>query len=549
MKRKVTVALVLSMFFCVSVSAASTQKGNVVSFDMETRESGKMTAVITTKGENTIRWIGVVTADSEGMVNFNAELDDYYDDKLSDGMYTLTLSGENKYKKYSEDFSFKSTPTREKVLESITDADSVLDLFHDPNVRDELNGMGLFIDEFCDLSEENQNKVASKVAQLAKKTEKSMSEEIGPYIIYLKCMEDGSDYLAENFSRYANDCFEADLGISLYKKIMEEKDEKALYNYMKELGDSAVGKLKNGFEDALITSLFRSTIDAGEMQRILSTYGEYAGLDMNKYNHASDKRSFAIHMIGADYNSGAEIQKRYNSYSPKSTDNNQSGNGSGGSKPISNNSGSGLKIDTSGSSDPIMEYQPVQSIEEKYSFSDMADYAWANEAVAQLAARGIISGVGDNMFAPSRMITREEFAKLISLAFEIKDEGNVTFIDVPSDRWSCSAISALANAGIISGVGNNMFAPDAWITRQDMAVMIDRALAKKGVSVESQKKEDFTDMDDVSDYAKDSVAGLYKSGFVAGMGDGSFKPMNNLTRAEAAQIVYNCFKVMGGEGR
>lgn len=546
-KRIITGAVALSMLYCSSVSADSSQKREVVNFNIGVENGGELTAVITKLNESTIRWMGIVNADESGNVNFSVELEDYYDNELSDGAYTLTLIGKNKYEKYQENFSYKSTPTREQVLQGITDEASVIALFTNPDVREELNAMGLYIDEFSNLGDE-QAKVASKVAALSEKTEKSMSDEIGPYIIYLKCIKDGSEKFAENFNKYAEECFGVNIDSELYKKLLTEKDEKAFYEHIKELGDSATDKIKADFEDVLITALFSSTIDGGEMQRIISTYGEYAGFNMTKYNKAADKQAFAIHMIN-EYNNSDEVRSRYKSYTPSSTSKKPAGGGSsgGGSKPVSNGAGGGISINTSGSGKPLVEYTPVQSLEEKYSFKDMSGYAWANEAVVQLAAKGIISGVGDNMFAPGREITREEFAKLVSLAFDVKDEGNSAFTDVESSRWSYSAISALASAGIIGGIGDGMFAPERFITRQDMAVIIDRALTKKAIVIESQKKEDFSDISEVSDYAKDSVVGLYQRGLVSGTGDGNYKPLNYVTRAEAAQILYNCLKAIGGE--
>ena len=77
--------------------------------------------------------------------------------------------------------------------------------------------------------------------------------------------------------------------------------------------------------------------------------------------------------------------------------------------------------------------------------------------------------------------------------------------------------------------------------------MIYSLTGKKAIVIESQKKDDFSDMSNVSDYAKDSVAGLYKRGLVSGTGDGTYKPLNYVTRAEAAQILYNCLNAIGGE--
>ena len=546
-KRIITGAVALSMLCCSSVLADSSQRKEVVNFNIGVENGGELTAVITKLNESTIRWMGIVNADESGNVNFSVELEDYYDNELSDGAYTLTLTGKNKYEKYQENFSYKSTPTREQVLQGITDEASVIAAFTNPDVREELNAMGLYIDEFSALGDE-QAKVASKVAALSEKTEKSMSDEIGPYIIYLKCIKDGSEKFAENFNKYAQECFGVNIDSELYKKLLTEKDEKALYEHIKELGDSATGKLKADFEDVLITALFSSTIDGGEMQRIISAYGEYAGFDMTKYNNAADKQAFAIYMIN-EYNNSSDVKSRYNSYTPPSTSNKPVGGGSsgggGGSKPVINGAGSGISISTSSSGKPYVEYTPVQSLEEKYSFKDMSSYAWANEAVVLLAAKGIISGVGDNMFAPGREITREEFAKLVSLAFDVKDEGNSAFTDVESSRWSYSAISALASAGIIGGIGDGMFAPERFITRQDMVTIIARAAEKLGYDIKSVLDGRFSDEDEISEYAVDYVNRLYTAGIIKGVDENRFNPMGTATRAEAARIVYAMLEALG----
>lgn len=209
------------------------------------------------------------------------------------------------------------------------------------------------------------------------------------------------------------------------------------------------------------------------------------------------------------------------------------GGGGGGSK-----SGG---FSSSGGSVTVPPAQPETEVEEGISFNDMNTQHWAFKAVTSLCSQNIISGYPDGSFKPSDNITRAEFAKLIAgFLAEVSGEDSFEgFDDVKEDNWHYAYVNAAAKSGIVFGYGK-MFRPDEYIKRQDAAVMIHRLLQKRGDNIKGNKI--FADRDDISDYARSSVAALGEARIVSGSGSNMFLPQSNLTRAEAAQIIYNAIQ-------
>ena len=175
-------------------------------------------------------------------------------------------------------------------------------------------------------------------------------------------------------------------------------------------------------------------------------------------------------------------------------------------------------------------------------FSDLSEYKWAQTAILNLYNKGVISGVGGNMFEPGRGIKREEFLKLICEAFGFKAQnGAVEFEDVAADEWYAAYIKTAVDMGIVNGISDKHFGIGNLITREDMAVMIFRALAASR-NVTSPGKKSFSDADEISPYALEAVETLGSLGIISGVGDGAFAPKNNATRAEAAVIVNRCLQ-------
>lgn len=216
-----------------------------------------------------------------------------------------------------------------------------------------------------------------------------------------------------------------------------------------------------------------------------------------------------------------------------------SNSGSGGSGGSGGGSSSGIGIGFGGNSD----YNPANTVTSpKREFQDLKGYEWAEESIYKLVALNVVDGYSETVFGPANNISRAEFCKLLQLAMGIKDSFSaVEFVDISEKDWYYSYVCSLASAGIVSGVGEGKFNPNGNITRQDMAVMICRALESKGVVLDATEVI-FNDSDNIAEYATEAVHKLYNAELMTGKGNGSFEPIEYTTRAEAAKAICNMYE-------
>ena len=159
-----------------------------------------------------------------------------------------------------------------------------------------------------------------------------------------------------------------------------------------------------------------------------------------------------------------------------------------------------------------------------------------------LAAKKIVSGVGENKFDPNAALTRAAYAQMLVNAIgHSQDSADVEFDDVPTDAWFYHNVAVAAQLGIVSGYGDGNFGPYDLITREQMALMTLKAAEVMGVSLVGADAGTFTDDADIADWSRDAVYTLSNAGIINGMGDGTFAPKANATRAQAAVIIYNTF--------
>ncbi len=180
------------------------------------------------------------------------------------------------------------------------------------------------------------------------------------------------------------------------------------------------------------------------------------------------------------------------------------------------------------------------------SFSDLGEATWAASSIRGLAEKGIISGRGDGKFYPNDIVTREEFVKIIVTAFDALDEkATASFADVAEDRWSYKYIATANRLGLVTGEDDSTFNPTGIITREDMAVIMHRAMNLASLE-DGTYTLDFTDADEIAPYAVDAVNQLAGKKIINGMGDGTFAPKGTVTRAQAAKVVYELLALIGG---
>jgi endo-1,4-beta-xylanase len=173
-------------------------------------------------------------------------------------------------------------------------------------------------------------------------------------------------------------------------------------------------------------------------------------------------------------------------------------------------------------------------------FSDLADAAWAKEAVEALVAETMMAGISNTSFGVAEPITRGDFLASLIKVLKLDAQADKNFADVKEDAPYAAEIAIAKELGIALGMGCNRFMPDKAITRQDMMVLVDRAFAQAGIPMTvdaSVTLEAFADAAQVAGYAKDSVAKAVVLGLVAEK-EGKLNPLGTTTRAEAAVLLY-----------
>ena len=116
-------------------------------------------------------------------------------------------------------------------------------------------------------------------------------------------------------------------------------------------------------------------------------------------------------------------------------------------------------------------------------------------------------------------------------------EGSNDFTDVPAGEWYTEAIAWASHNGVVNGVGDGKFAPDEKITREQMAAILYRYSDQQKLDTAARADLSvFPDADDVSGYARDSVAWAVAEGLIKGDGD-YLNPQGNATRAQVATIL------------
>ncbi len=175
------------------------------------------------------------------------------------------------------------------------------------------------------------------------------------------------------------------------------------------------------------------------------------------------------------------------------------------------------------------------------TFNDVSRNRWSAPYIYYLAERGIVSGVGGNFFNPTANVTRAEFVKMlagVAGADLSKYAYDGRFSDVNSSVWYATYVAWAAETGVTAGVGNDKFAPNASITRQEMAAMIYRFTQESKFTLpQTEKAITFADVAQFAPYAQEAISAMQQAGIISGVGENKFAPTNNATREETAKML------------
>ncbi|WP_216624846.1 lamin tail domain-containing protein [Paenibacillus foliorum] len=188
-------------------------------------------------------------------------------------------------------------------------------------------------------------------------------------------------------------------------------------------------------------------------------------------------------------------------------------------------------------------------IQSKKSYDDIKGH-WAERNVEQLASKQILNGIANGHFTPDTNITRAEFAALLVNATGMSGqplsvEESSIFKDVNASEWYAKSVDIAAMKGLVLGYDEHLFKPNALVTREEMAVMILRALQVTGKADKlSEAQLQFNDKDQISVWARKAVAELAQAQIIEGMAENTFVPTDNATRAQAVTMAKRMLLLM-----
>ncbi len=245
------------------------------------------------------------------------------------------------------------------------------------------------------------------------------------------------------------------------------------------------------------------------------------------------------HVNGAKYLIDSQNHESYYIRTTQST-----GLGGGGNSSGNINTNTDEKDDTpstGGTIFPDSNDEPEPPAAPETIFEDIKNYSWATEAINTLYEVGIINGMEEGIFNPAGQVTREQFCKMVVSLFEIPTKTAASaFGDVKENAWYAPYITAAVEAGYVQGQSNDYFGIGESIMRQDMAVILYRALGDQN----SKAILNFSDKENIASYAEDAIAELVGLNIINGYEDGSFQPRGTATRAEAAKMIYGIYQYL-----
>jgi len=180
------------------------------------------------------------------------------------------------------------------------------------------------------------------------------------------------------------------------------------------------------------------------------------------------------------------------------------------------------------------------------NFTDIGGVSWAAEAINTLAAKGIINGVSDTEFAPTRQITRADYMLILVRMLGLEADVTENFDDVDASKYYYKEIGIAKALGLTTGVGDNKFNPTEPITRQDMFVLAYRIMLDQKVDLADAPAGILIGFDDhgqIAGYAQEAMASFIQNELVQGSAN-MLNPKGNATRAETAVLVYRIYTFM-----
>ena len=172
-------------------------------------------------------------------------------------------------------------------------------------------------------------------------------------------------------------------------------------------------------------------------------------------------------------------------------------------------------------------------------FTDVTEGNWFYQSVRYCHENGLISGTTESNFSPDAPASR---AMVVSILWRLEgapETDSAIFVDIPADEYYADAVAWAASEKIVSGYDAEHFAPDAPVSREQLAAILYRYASYHNWDMMPGSLSDFADADTVSPYAEDAVAWAAAQGIINGMEDHLLTPQGEATRAQFASILMN----------
>ena len=211
---------------------------------------------------------------------------------------------------------------------------------------------------------------------------------------------------------------------------------------------------------------------------------------------------------------------------PESTDNNAGNTYAPSTRPSSDNS-------------VAKQEDEIKISEDSIAFIDVSENDWFYANVQYVVEDNLMNGVSEDQFAPNNTLTR---AMLVTVLYRNAGEPavnkSIPFADVDMGSWYANAVVWAKQNGIVNGVNETDFAPDANITREQIATIMFRYAQFKGMdAVTLEENLHFEDSNEISEYAVSAMNWAVGTGLMKGKSDTTLNPLDNATRAEIAAIL------------
>ncbi len=195
-----------------------------------------------------------------------------------------------------------------------------------------------------------------------------------------------------------------------------------------------------------------------------------------------------------------------------------------------------------GMSDGALRKEEIEIAQDVKVFTDLEGH-WAKEDVTYMAQQGHVQGKDVGIFAPEDTITRAEFLTILNRILNIANQNEDVYGDVKPADWFYGYVAGGYKAGLLDSLPTESgFLPNQPITREEIALLLDNAIAYKQIDISAKVDETinpaaFSDYNDISDFAKSAMEKMVKMGMLKGKSDTTLAPKNTATRAEATVLL------------